>query len=240
MVVAIVAFLVAGAIATFTSVTEQRSYDETVRRLNASVDAIIAFAVINRRLPCPALVSTTGVESPAGGGTCSTSYAGFVPGITVGAQPTDSSGYVVDSWGNRIRYAVAGVAAPLAGCTGSSTVPHFTSQANLKANGVSCKPGITDLDICTTSVGINATSCNTANRLASQSTIAFIVFSTGKNGAVVASYGADETANTNGDAVFVSRPPSDSTATNGNFDDIVVIVPAGVLYQKLIAAGALP
>jgi hypothetical protein len=67
-----------------------------------------------------------------------------------------------------------------------------------------------------------------------------VVFSTGKNGASTASYGTDETENTNGDFKFVSHPLTDSTSPYGAFDDIVVMVPAGVLYNKLLAAGVLP
>lgn len=248
VVVAIVALLIGGAMATYSSLTEQRTQDETTRRLNAAVDAIIGFAVINRRLPCPATAGTTGDEAPAGGGNCTTSFSGFLPAITVGVQPVDSSGYLVDPWGNRIRYAVAGSVA-LTGCTGSSTLPQFTSQANLKANGVSCKPGPTDLDVwngfdaCIAGALPTATSCTgarTVSRVVSSQSVAFIVFSTGKNGAIAANYGVDEQANTDGDRVFVTRPPSDFSATTGTYDDLMVFVPAGVLYQKLIAAGVLP
>ncbi|MNC85547.1 hypothetical protein D3C83_11530 [compost metagenome] len=124
------------------------------------------------------------------------------------------------------------------GCTGSSTPPHFTSAANLKANGVSCRPN--DLDICASSTGTTATSCNTAARAASTQTVAFVVYSTGKNGAIAAAQGADELENTDGDRVFVTRTPSDAGAAAGAFDDLMVYVPAGVVYAKLIAAGVLP
>ncbi|MGH8705295.1 MAG: hypothetical protein ACREUO_07750, partial [Burkholderiales bacterium] len=71
-------------------------------------------------------------------------------------------------------------------------------------------------------------------------TVAFVIFSTGKNGAIATAYGADETENTDGDAVFVSRTPSGSDSALGTFDDQVVVIPVGVLYAKLINAGVLP
>jgi hypothetical protein len=74
----------------------------------------------------------------------------------------------------------------------------------------------------------------------STQTVAFIVYTTGKNGAVSATYGADETENTDGDPVFVSRTPSGPDAAAGQFDDLMVLVPVGVVYSKLIAAGTLP
>lgn len=235
VVFAIIALLVGGAMMTLSAQVEQRNNDETVRRLNAAAEAVLAYAIVNRRLPCPATTGTTGDEAPAGGGTCTTWYGGFLPARTIGFQPVDTSGYGVDAWGNRIRYAVANL---ITGCTGSSTTPHFTSEANLKANGVSCRPN--DLDICSSATGSTATSCNTAPRVASTQTVAFVVYSTGKNGALTTSYGADETENTDGDRVFVSRTPSGADATGGTYDDLMVFVPAGVLYSKLISAAILP
>ncbi len=240
VVFAIVALLIGGAMMTLSAQIEERNRIETQRRLDAAVEAVVAFAIVNRRLPCPATAGTTGDESlssgtTATGGTCSTNYGGFLPGKSVGFQPVDGFGYGVDVWGNRIRYAVANL---ITGCTGTPSNPHFTSLANLKANGVSCRPN--DLDLCVTSSGTNSTSCNTAVRAATTETIAFIVYSTGKNGAVGTAYGADEAENTDNDRVFVSRTPSGADAANGAFDDYLVWVPVGVVYAKLIAAGVLP
>lgn len=236
VVMMILSLLLATGMMTLTAQTEARNNEEAARRVSAAVDALVGFAITNRRLPCPASANTTGDEDPiAGTGSCTTWYGGFVPAKTIGLQPTDSSGYAVDPWGNRLRYVVANL---ITGCTGTSTTPHFTSAANLKANGVSCRPN--DLDLCQSSTGINATSCNTATRVVSAQTIAFIVFSTGKNGGIAATYGPDETANTDGDRVFVTRTVGTSETGGGAFDDVMVAVPAGVLYSKLIAAGVLP
>jgi prepilin-type N-terminal cleavage/methylation domain-containing protein len=256
VVVLIVGLLLGGAFMTLSAQVEQRNQDETLRRLSAAADAISAFAIVNRRLPCPARFASAashsnGLESfcPASPGTCvgtettavqahgncSNYYNGFLPSVSIGAGPVDANGFAVDAWGNRIRYAVASL---ITGCTGSSTTPHFTSTLNLRANGVSCRPN--DLDVCTTSTGTTATSCNTAPRVVSAQNVAFVVFSTGKNGALAASYGADEILNANGTRVLVSRTPSGAASAGGNFDDLVVFAPAGGVYAKLIAAGALP
>lgn len=223
VVMAIIGFLVAGAIMTFNAQIEQRNYDETMRRLNAAADALLAYAIVNRRLPCPAAPAATGVESPAGG-TCTNPYDGFLPAETIGFAYLDASRYGVDAWNNRIRYAVA---ANITGCTGSSTLPHFTSVANLKANGMSCRPN--DLDVCTSSA------C--AARAVAQQTAVFVLVSTGKNGALTSQYVGDEIENTNNDARFVSRTPGGGA---DSFDDIVLAVPVGVLYARLTSAGVLP
>lgn len=223
VVLVIVGLLMGGALMTLSAQMEQRSFDETQRRLEAAREAVLAFATVNARLPCPAAPNTTGDESPAGG-VCTNWYNGFLPARSIGFQPTDAQGYGLDAYSNRIRYAVSNgvvaVAGPPASCNNAN---HFTNAGNFRLNGVSCRPG--DLDICTTAA------C--AARVASQNTVAFTVFSSGKNGALAPNAG-DEAENTDNDARFVLRPPSP------NYDDVMVIVPAGVVYSKLLGAGVLP
>ncbi len=242
VVFAIVALLIGGAMATLSAQVDQRNLDETRRRLDAAVEAVLGFAIVNRRLPCPASAGTTGDEAPAGGGTCTTNFSGFLPARTIGFQPSDAQGYGLDVWGNRIRYAVA---TGITGCTGGATLPHFTSMANLRANGVSCRPN--NLLVCASSTGITegaTPSCGAAtNQVTGTEVVAFVAYSTGKNGSVVPGYGADETENVNNNAagaVFVSRLPGTIETTTGSYDDVMVWVPVGVLYSRLIAAGVLP
>jgi len=229
VVMAIVGLLLAGAMMTLGAQAEQRAIDETRRRLNSAVDALIAYAVVNGRLPCPAAPGTTGDESPPATGACTNPYNGFVPARTIGLQPADDAFYALDGWNNRIRYAVSG-AAPV-GCAG--VLWHFTNGTNLKTYGMSCKPN--DLDVCNVA-GI----CSAGNRVVAQNTAAFIVYSVGKNGPNAAAYGPDETENVNNDARFVNRTWSGSDSPNGSYDDLMVVVPAGLFYSRLVAAGVLP
>ena len=233
VVFAIIALLIGGAMMTLSAQIEQRNNDEATRRLNAAAEAVLAFAIVNGRLPCPATAATTGDEAFTGAN-CTTWYGGFLPAKTLGFQPVDAAGYGLDSWNNRIRYAVSGVAPT--GCTGAPVSPHFVSAANLKANGVSCKPN--DLDICAPTD--NTIACTAANRVVSTTTVAFIVFSTGKNGANAAAQGPHEAANTDNDAAFISHLPSGADSTTGTFDDLMVWVPVGTVYSRLISAGVLP
>jgi len=232
VVLAIVALLVGSAMMTLSAQVESRNNDETMRRLNAAAEAVLAYAIVNRRLPCPATAGTTGDEAFAGAN-CTTWYGGFLPARSIGFQPVDAAGYGIDTWNNRIRYAVAQT---VTGCTGAAVNPHFVSMANLKANGVSCKPN--DLDIC--APVDNTIVCTAANRVVSTTTVAFVVFSTGKNGAIATAYGPHEIANTDGNAAFISHLPGGADSLTGTFDDLMVWVPAGTLYSKLISAGVLP
>ena len=97
----------------------------------------------------------------------------------------------------------------------------------MRANGMTCQPN--DLDVCTTAA------CSA--RVVAQRTAAFLVLSTGKNGAITSAYVADEQENTDGDMTFVSRTPGGGSDT---FDDQMVAVPVGVLYSRLATAGVLP
>lgn len=222
VVLVVVGFLMVNGILAFNAQVEQRNHDETMRRLNAAAEAVLAFAIANRRLPCPAAPSATGVESPAGGA-CTNSLNGFLPAETLGFAHYDSDRYGLDAYGNRIRYAVA---AAVTGCA-SPSLPHFTSAANLKANGIGCRPN--DLDVCTSAA------CTA--RVVSTQTAVFLVFSTGKNGALTGTYVADEIENTNTTPTFVSRTLGGGSDT---FDDLMVVVPVGILYARLTAAGILP
>ena len=109
IVMLIVALLLGGLVPTLSSQIDQRHASETNKQLDEIKEALIGYAIINGRLPCPASITPTnsyGAEYPAGGGNCSNFYDGFVPAATLGLSGTNSSGLVVDSWGNPIRYAV--------------------------------------------------------------------------------------------------------------------------------------
>jgi len=240
VVFTIISLLLATAMYTLSAQTQQRNFDETRRRLEAARELLLAFALVNGRLPCPASTTagaTAGLEAPAGGGTCTAPgpYGGWLPARTIGFQILDPAGNALDAWNNPIRYAVS--AAALSGCSGTSTVPHFTNATNLRTNGITCQP--LDLVVCQSATGITATICNTAVSLTNQNALVALVFSIGKNGAT-GSGGIDEAANVNGDRVFVWHTPTPVGATNGEFDDQMTWIAVGELYGKLVAAGLLP
>jgi prepilin-type N-terminal cleavage/methylation domain-containing protein len=238
VVFAIMSLLLGAAMYTLSAQTEQCNLDETRRRLEAARELILAFVVVNGRLPCPAIATSAGDEAPVGGGTCTAPgpYGGWLPARSIGFQVSDAAGYAIDAWGNRIRYAVSAVAP--SGCAVAPTTPHFTDRDNLRANGITCQPN--DLVVCRSATGITATTCGpAANVLTNQNVVSALVYSTGKNGATGGG-GIDEAANTNGDRVFVWHTPAPAGAAGGEFDDQMTWITVGELYAKLIAAGLLP
>jgi prepilin-type N-terminal cleavage/methylation domain-containing protein len=273
VVFTIVALLLGGLMYTLAAQTEQRDRNDTMRRMEDAKELLIAFAMVNGRLPCPArYVDATnhsnGLESfciaaapatcsaPAAmtttvqaHGNCSNWLDGYLPAVSVGFSGADPTGFALDAWSNRIRYAVAqNVSDPGAACpaTGASaTVPGFTNATNLKSNNVGCLPA--DVQVCNTITGASATACaGAAQAVTNANLVAAVVLSTGKNfstattAAAATSQGrTDEAANLNGDGVFVFHPPRPETEAN-QFDDHVIWVPVNLLYARMIAAGVLP
>jgi prepilin-type N-terminal cleavage/methylation domain-containing protein len=264
VVLAIVGLLMGSLMYTLSGQADQRNFEETRRRLEQARELLLAFAIVNGRLPCPARSNSAGAEvriadtdaavanrgkcrNAAGtedyyGGTLSDgSTGGFLPAVTLGFSPTDGSGFALDAWQNPIRYAVA---INRTNCSTSPPIgtPLFTNYTNLQTYGMSCQPD--DLLICKSATGITASACGgAANQIMSQSLVVALVFSTGKNGATGGT-GADEAANLNGagnvNPVFVYHTPTPSSAANGEFDDQLNWITVGEFYNKLIGAGKLP
>jgi prepilin-type N-terminal cleavage/methylation domain-containing protein len=229
MVLAILGLLLGSTLFTLTAQVENRNRADTQRRLEDARELLISFALVNARLPCPG--TTSGEEAGGGIAGCAGGYAGFLPARTIGFQPTDSAGFGLDAWGNRIRYAVSAT-------QWGSAPARFTRQHSAAtAWSMSQKP--TDLVVCSASpAAAAAVTCDAGTSLTNQNTVVALVFSTGKNGA--GSGGANEAANLDGNPLFVSRPPDPPSAAGGEFDDLVVWMPVGLLYGRMVAAGVLP
>jgi prepilin-type N-terminal cleavage/methylation domain-containing protein len=244
VVFTIISLLLAAGMYTLSAQTEQRNFEETRRRLEAARELVLAFALVNGRLPCPASTTTgatAGFEAPAGGGTCTAPgpYGGWLPARSIGFQVTDAAGNAIDAWGNAVRYVVSSHSVPLFGCAGTATQPHFTNSTNLRTNGITCQPD--DLVVCRQSPAVvTATSCDANTSVTNQRLVVALVFSTGKNGATGGGTGSNEARNLDNNALFVSRPPDPAGAAGGEFDDQMTWITAGELYARLIAAGLLP
>lgn len=260
IVVAVIALLLGGLLMTVSAQNEQRQVAETRRTLENAREALIGFAVRYGRLPCPAPpppapgtpAGPLAVESfTAPGATpkdmsCAHPFGGYLPAVALGLSPTNQWGYLIDAWGNEIRYAVAPwvhtpAYAPLS-CPENSPAPAsldfkkcpaFTTANGLGSLGMANLPGnpATDLlRICDTQACTGVVVGAPA-----------VVWSTGKSFVPgVAPVGADQVENaTTIDRTFVAHEPRAAGATGGEFDDILVWLPAAVLYSRLAAAGAI-
>lgn len=234
IVLVIVALLLGGLMVSIGAQQEIQSRNTTERRIADAIEALTGYMIANGRLPCPATDGATGVENfstgdSTTGGICNNPYDGFLPAVTLGIGPTDANGYMLDAWGNRIRYAVT---------TSHSSAFTTTGQIRtLWSGGTTLAP---DLQVCSTSVGSSTSACATDKDLTK--TALAIVFSRGTNGGVAPS-SDDEKANADDggtpNKVFVSHTPTQmGTATE--FDDMLVWLSPNILYNRLIAAGRLP
>lgn len=257
IVLFVVGLLMLGLMSTLSSQTEQRNFEDTRRRLERARELVLAFAIVNGRLPCPATSASYGAEDPSTGGACTGSYlpsantTGFLPATTIGFQPVDSLGFAIDASGSRLRYAVASTATQptgSTGCTAPTNPAAFTTAATLKSstNGIACAP--LNIVICSASQNTSAgppPSCGTygtagdARPVTNQKTVVAVIIAPGPN-AATGSGGADDAENVDNDGVFVWHEPRPTGGPGGEYDDQMTWITAGELYGKLIAAGVLP
>jgi len=263
VVFSIVVLLLGGVMYTLSAQVESRSIGDTQRRLEDARDLLLAFAIVNGRLPCPAsTAANSGDEAPPGGGNCTNGYAGFLPARAIGFTPTDVQGYGVDIWGNRIRYAVSinSNGGPVVGANPDYTFTTSPASPNvgIKYNfGGAAALTPLDLLVCTaygataSSTLTTGPSCGTDGLSATNlSTVVAVVWSQGKNfntasfNGVSGQAGADEafnnkTAANSNHGVFIHHPPRSDYETNP-YDDQVVWIPVNLLYGRMVAAGILP
>ena len=265
VVFTIASFLLASALYVLSAQVDQRNFQDTQRRLDQARELLLSFSIVNGRLPCPArYVSTAsnsqGLESfctAAAPATCSGSetttvqthgncsnYVGYLPAASIGSQQTDAYGFAIDTWGNRIRYAVAKAITNCSTSPPANTIlfTNSFSPSNLKTYGITCQPS--DLLVCksaTGGTGITPTGCGgVVNQIMTTNLVVAIVYSTGKNGATTGGTGTDESKNVAGNVTFVYHTPTPSTAANGEFDDQFTWISVGELYARMIAGGVLP
>ena len=262
MALFVIALLMGTVMYTLSAQNDQRMRTDTLRSLDDAKELLITFAIVNGRLPCPASTTTNGNEADAplgsGSGACTSGYIGYLPARVIGFQPQDSSGYGLDAWNNRIRYAVSitvpantqtpRVCRPVSPTT-PPVAPHFTNKTNLKTNGIDCAPS--DLIVCSSSTGITPPTCGAAMPVTNQNVVAAVIWSQGKNFAssrylgVQGQAGDDERVNNktvanSNNPVFVAHTPAPAGAPGGEYDDLLAWIPAGQLYGRLVAAGILP
>ncbi|MDR0379053.1 MAG: type II secretion system GspH family protein [Candidatus Accumulibacter sp.] len=221
IVLVIVALLIGGLTVPLSAQIDQRDYNETRRQLEEIRESLIGFAVVYGRLPRPAVSFADGRENPnncSGDSNCT----GFIPWSTLGVKKTDA-------WGKMIRYSVT---------------PAYVADVgfNLESLGKKKVKGVDSYLI-----GTKEENCSKKYPCSPA-----VILSHGRNnfgttpdGAEIANgstTNADEKTNAEATTnTFIARDPSNaSTASGGEFDDIVVWIPPYLLFNRMVAAGRLP
>lgn len=222
--VVILGLLLGSAVLMLGAQIDLKNANETRRILESTRDAIYGFAVTNGRLPCPAATGGMGQETiDPMSNNCSSRLNGFVPALTLGLTPTDANGYLVDAWGNRVRYAV----------TTDNSFSTSNAAAQLSSLGIATlalRPTAPNgLTVCNISTAEGAGSCALNTEVADQ--VVAMLHSAGRNGPGGAS--ADEQNNIDNGRIFLERAPSTT------FDDQLLWISRYTLYNRMLAAGAL-
>jgi prepilin-type N-terminal cleavage/methylation domain-containing protein len=212
---------------------ESRKIADTQKKLEDVKEALYGYALVNGRLPRPAISNVNGIEA----GPCATDIActGFIPWATLGIDKSDA-------WGAIIRYTVT---------------PAFSSPTFFQLD-TSVNPSTKDV-ITRNSVG--ATSQLAANVVAVVWSHGKRNFGTDADTGTVrpntSSGNADEIHNdtlptatlspaipgvsgTAGTLVYSRLPSDNTTITGGEFDDLVSWIPTSILMGKMVQAGKLP
>lgn len=185
-------------------------------------EALIGFAVVNGRLPRPALDDGGGREFD---GRCDSEArcTGLLPWVTLGIAPGDG-------WGKLLRYSVtpAMSAAPI-----QPTVVFGTKSIVTRRDGRMVRQ-------------VGAPACSMETQCG-----AAVVLSHGREHGGISVQGVrqPDTSMTNVDerfnalavATFIERPLSgDPQASGGEFDDQLVLLPVGILLNRMSLARSLP
>lgn len=225
IVLVIVGLLLGGLLMPLSAQVEQRRIAETQKALEEIKEALLGFAVANKRLPRPATNAMSGVENPA---TCPSDAActGFIPWATLGITK-------LDAWGKIIRYSVTPAFA--------NTNITLSTVANRKVLTRDPATGATNYLIG------QAAACS-----ASQQCAPVVVFSHGQRRLGTTDAGIaipddtatnlDEDVNNIGPTNYYQRISSEGTAaaTGGEFDDLVTWLSPSILFNRMVAAGQLP
>jgi prepilin-type N-terminal cleavage/methylation domain-containing protein len=248
IVLVIVGLLLGGLLMPLATQVEVQRRIETEKTMEQIREAIIGFAMVNGRLPCPADPATAtttagaGVARPFGAITCAGGVIGVVPWTTLGVSE-------VDAWGRRFTYRVTDV---------------FVDQ--FASNTWACAPILppTNSSFALCSPGDMAITVGAAPSANLAAAVPAVIVSHGKNGhgaflsngfqmpcpAVPPPFPFPPPPTTeeiqNGDCptknplVFISHTATSANSPVGEFDDIVSWIVLPSLMKSMVDAGRLP
>jgi type II secretory pathway pseudopilin PulG len=214
IVLVILGALLGGILMPLASQRDLNNRRTTDTQLNEIRNALIGFAQLNSRLPCPTNINSDGVElRNLVTGNC-TFVNGFVPYATLGIQGGLQNELLIDVWQMPVRYRLSAVS---------------TWQYAKSISLVTPQP---DFQIC------DDDACLATNIIAQR--VVAVIFSTGKDGPdIPVSTSPDQVLNRGGGTSFVSRTHTETPAGGEEFDDILVWISHSQIIYELGKAGRL-
>jgi prepilin-type N-terminal cleavage/methylation domain-containing protein len=232
IVLVIVGLLLGGLLMPLATQVDIERRQQTEKTMEEIREALIGYAVVNNRLPCPDTSGDGQADDPCAGG-----QEGLLPWVTLGVAQTDA-------WGNRFLYRVSDefTNIPAGGCSTSDDRIGLCDTGDITVN--TRNPTTKAVQTLATGVAALILSHGKNGFGATTSTGGTI-----PPGPLPAT--RDERLNMNNDATFYSRTPtpapnaancSDSVVAQPycEFDDIVAWLPTNVLFNRMVAAGVLP
>ncbi len=243
IVLLIVAILLGYTVAMFSVQQELGQYRKVDKQMDQISAAIIAFAQVNGRVPCPdsgvfdGVADTIDIYDAAGALSGSdglpdgcTSYIGRLPASTLGLNgKLNTTNNLIDPWLNEYIYHVSSMSTD--GNVVDLIAPNGVKNAGLTLIDA---PNIFICDGSTESGG--DTTCANVTGDTVVDNVSIVIVSTGKDGA---SFDSEiQLENTDGDAVYVASEFNDTKL--GKYDDKIKWISPNLLYSKMIEAGKLP
>lgn len=243
VVLVIVALMLGGLLIPLSAQRDIEARRNTTRAMETIREALLGYAVVNGRLPCPAqadiaagaanagveaydnstcLCTATGTAAHGGTSCAGTStVSGVLPWATLGVPESDA-------WNRRYTYLVTAAYARSIG------------QANSYCNTVPASPPANAaFALCTRGLAVVLDASVAGVPLTTADEVPAVVISHGDNG--LGSWGSDgkfrngaagdELANADGNASF---------ASNTSIDDMLTWISRPILMNRMIAAGKLP
>ena len=247
VVLLIIALLLGGLLPTLSGQSDLQRINETRKQMEEIKEALIGFALINGRLPCPADSTTPTGQANASGVSAGKEYKnpstgspyscgnitsigtrswGVVPWATLGVEETDA-------WGRRFSYRV------------STAFADYTDGAGLNASTVPCAlpaPSGVSFQLCSGG-NFNVLTKTSGNDIATN--VPVLIISHGKNGlgaytpsgTKISTSGASSDELENSGTLYMDYVSHDATPT---FDDLVVWISPNVLFNRMVTASKLP
>ncbi len=266
IVLIIVSVLLGYTLAMFPIQRELRQYRSADAEMDEIIDALISYAQVNGRLPCPdtsgdinaldplttgvgvidgiedtedLIVNATGAAAPDGLVDTCKAFFGFLPARTLGMDGIfNANGLLQDPWGGAYGYAISNVD------TGAAFGVDLISPDGIREEGLD---NVTpDLFICDDSTAVgNHTNCNPATIGDDVvGNVAAVVISLGKSfdlgagSSNIQRENFDDFHDGQNDKVYIKS--THSTVANAEYDDIVKWLSLNKLISKMIEADQLP
>jgi prepilin-type N-terminal cleavage/methylation domain-containing protein len=238
VVLVIVALLSSGLLLGLSAQRDVTSNQEVQRQLDSIKEALLAFAITNGRLPCPAFPNLPNTDANAGlegrldaNSDCNSTLNGHgvLPWATLGLPETDT-------WGQRFTYFASSK------FTRHVTPPALTSFS-LETGLATTPPPENNSDTANIVTKIDLSKpVEIGNLKTLASDLAAVVVSHGSLGAGAyrtdgvqnGDLNGDEIENANTTLTFVSLPPSNT------FNDQLIWISPNQLKSRLVAVGKLP